>query len=177
LPLRLWQSLPSPNQDVRRTSESARAIISNQKVTKSKLGDNDAGKPYTQLHRTCKLLRSGRLMAKAFLVAVGSVSNKYEIGEPVEGREGGEVKGKMRRKEKGVSRVYGGRECEGDRKHLSSWNLARTANIMREFCATCGNCRVFFFTSTCRCECVVRAAAASPRPCWHWDDAASLEVP
>jgi hypothetical protein len=45
-------------------------------------------------------------VAKAFLVAVSSVSNKYEIGEPVEGREGGEVKGRMR--------VCRGRECEGD---------------------------------------------------------------
>jgi hypothetical protein len=59
--------------------------------------DNDAGNPYTQLHRTCKLLRSGGLVAKAFIVAVGSVSHKYEISEPVEGREGGEVKWRMRR--------------------------------------------------------------------------------
>jgi hypothetical protein len=40
-------------------------------------------------------------VAKAFLVAVSSVSNKYEIGEPVEGREGGEVKGRMRREKEG----------------------------------------------------------------------------
>jgi hypothetical protein len=41
------------------------------------------------LCRTCKLLSGGSLVAKALLVAIGSVSDKDEVGEPESARVAG----------------------------------------------------------------------------------------